>query len=86
MMLLVSARKKLEARMNMQIGSLNSNEPCVFQSHQSKDYLLKSAPSSFICGTSAEEWRTEENTSRNRELKPALTLWIGYQTLPNILD
>lgn len=53
-MVLVSAQE-LEACMNMQIGSLNSNEPCVFQSHQSQDYLLKSAPSSIIQATSSEE-------------------------------
>lgn len=64
-MLHVSAQKKPGAGRNMQIGSLNSHEPCVFQSHGSQDYLLKSALSSIIGATSSEEWRTETHASEN---------------------
>lgn len=39
-MLLVSAGRKLEARMNMQMGPLNSNEPCVFQRRAIKAEII----------------------------------------------
>ena len=37
--LVASAQLELWVCIKMQIGSLNSNEPCVFQPHQSQDYL-----------------------------------------------
>lgn len=85
-MLHVWANKKLGASMNMLTGSLNSDEPCVFQSHQSRDYLLKSAPSGVAGAGGSEERSAETHASENAALKPAPTLPIGWQTLPKILD
>lgn len=85
-MLHVWAQKKLGAGMNMLTGSLNSNEPCVFQSRQSQDYLLRSAPSGVAGATGSEERSTETHASEDTALKLALTLLIGWQTLPKILD
>lgn len=52
---LVSAQLELEVCIKMQIGPLNCNEPCVFQPHQSQDYLSKSALSIISLATSNEE-------------------------------
>lgn len=87
--LLVSAQLKLEVCIKMQIGSLNVNEPCVFQPHQSQDYLPKSALLHYQ--SRHWHWSVEYqekhcfSTNKNRVLKPALTLWIGCMSLPKIL-
>lgn len=45
---------QLQLGVKMEIGSLNSNEPCAFQPHQSLDYLPKTAPSIISLATSTE--------------------------------
>lgn len=51
---LVQLLVQLEVGIKMQIGSLNSNEPCVSQPHQSQDHLPKSPPSTISLATSTE--------------------------------
>jgi len=81
-----------QVRVKMQIGSRNNYSQRVSHSHQSRDYLPKSALSITSLATSAEVQGAKKNivfflvaTNKNTALKSALTLSIGCQILPKIL-